>query len=98
MMIIVMIIVMIIMIIMIIMMIIIILHRNVSFQGAKSGAGLQSLLLGRMAKSHVKGVCFHRHRYQPGSLPGRIIVGKHPCHASHRCLVVDLCYSSNLMS
>ena len=33
-----------------------------AFESTESGAGLQFLLLGRMAKAHVKGVLFHRHR------------------------------------
>ena len=36
---------------------------NISFQSTKSGAGLQFLQLGRMAKAQAKGVFFHRHRY-----------------------------------
>ena len=31
-------------------------HWNISFQGTKSGAGLQFLLPGHVAKAHVKGV------------------------------------------
>ena len=33
-----------------------------SFENLQSGAGLQFLLLGRMAKAHVKGLFGHRHR------------------------------------
>ena len=40
---------------------------NISFESTKSGAGLQFLLLGRMAKAHGKGVFFHRHRSQAES-------------------------------
>ena len=37
---------------------------KISFENTKSGAGLQLLLLGRVAKAHGKGVFFvHRHRY-----------------------------------
>ena len=32
-----------------------------SFENLKRGAGLQVLLLGRMAKAQVKGYIFHRH-------------------------------------
>ena len=38
---------------------------DISFQSTKSGAGLQFLLLGRMAKSQVKGMFVQRHRYHP---------------------------------
>ena len=36
---------------------------KIGFQSAKSEAGEQFLLLGRMAKAHLKGAFFHRHRY-----------------------------------
>ena len=38
---------------------------KISFESTESGAGLQFLLLARMAKAHVKGLIFHRHRYDP---------------------------------
>ena len=36
---------------------------KISFENTKSGAGLQFLLQGHMAKAHGQGVLFHRHRF-----------------------------------
>ena len=39
--------------------------KQIRFECAKSGAGEQFMLLGRMAKAHVKGMFVHRQQYVP---------------------------------
>ena len=49
---------------------------KISSENTKSVAGLQFLLLGRMAKAQVKGVFFHRHRHHDAVLCGAVRYGK----------------------
>ena len=63
---------------------------RISFESARSGAGLQFLLLGRMAKAHVKGVFFSekppRGKPSPfGFLGLRVCVWGEPCGLRAGC-------------